>query len=136
MIIYRRSDDRSLLSFGAPERFLAEQLNQNTPWDKLVQSFLNATGNISEHGETALFAQVADPSNVAAEVSRIFMGVQISSPQCHDHPTDRWKRQQFHEFAAFFPACRSGQSTPTGRSADSKSSRSIPGRGFAVPVNR
>jgi len=28
--------------------------------------------------------------------------VQIQCAQCHDHPTDAWKREQFHEFAAFF----------------------------------
>src|SRR6185503_10956197 len=31
------------------------------------------------------------------------LGIQIQCAQCHDHPTDRWKRQQFHEFTAFFP---------------------------------
>jgi hypothetical protein len=40
---------------------------------------------------------------VAAETSRIFLGIQIQCAQCHDHPTDRWKREQFHEFVAFFP---------------------------------
>src|SRR5262249_29462254 len=25
---------------------------------------------------------------------------------CHDHPNDSWKRQQFHEFAAFFAGGR------------------------------
>src|SRR5262249_4854226 len=38
----------------------------------------------------------------AAETSRIFMGVQIQCAQCHDHPSDVWKRHQFHEFAAYF----------------------------------
>ena len=38
-----------------------------------------------------------------AEISRIFLGVQIQCAQCHDHPTDRWTREQFHELAAFFP---------------------------------
>ncbi len=36
-------------------------------------------------------------------MSRIFLGIQIQCAQCHDHPTDRWKREQFHELAAFFP---------------------------------
>ena len=38
-----------------------------------------------------------------AEVARIFLGMQIQCAQCHDHPYDRWKREQFHELAAFFP---------------------------------
>ena len=29
--------------------------------------------------------------------------MQIQCAQCHNHPTDRWKREQFHELAAFFP---------------------------------
>jgi hypothetical protein len=48
-------------------------------------------------------AQQGQPEEVTAEVSRIFLGVQIQCAQCHDHPTDRWKREQFHELAAFFP---------------------------------
>src|SRR5207237_2124957 len=38
----------------------------------------------------------------AAETSRLFLGIQIQCAQCHDHPTDQWKRVQFHELAAYF----------------------------------
>ena len=44
---------------------------------------------------------------VTAEVSRIFLGVQIQCAQCHDHKTDPWKREQFHELASFFAGNRS-----------------------------
>ena len=47
-------------------------------------------------------AYQAQPVEMAGEVSRIFMGVQIQCAQCHDHKTDAWKQRQFHEFAAFF----------------------------------
>ena len=57
-----------------------------------------------EEGATALImAQMGNPEDTTAEISRIFMGIQIQCAQCHDHPTDRWKREQFHELAAFFP---------------------------------
>jgi hypothetical protein len=32
--------------------------------------------------------------------------VQIQCAQCHDHKTDSWKQEQFHEFAAFFAGAR------------------------------
>ncbi len=48
-------------------------------------------------------AQMASPEDTTAEVSRIFLGIQIQCAQCHNHPTDRWKREQFHELTAFFP---------------------------------
>jgi hypothetical protein len=32
----------------------------------------------------------------------VFLGIQIQCAQCHDHPSDQWKRVQFHELAAYF----------------------------------
>jgi len=104
VIFYRRSDDRALLAAGAAEAYLARQFNAGEPWDKLAQSFVSATGDVREEGATALIAaQMGEVNDVTSEASRIFLGVQIQCAQCHDHPTDRWKRQQFHELAAFFP---------------------------------
>ena len=104
VIFYRRGDDRALLAAGATEEFLTGEFNQNAPWNQIAERFIKATGDIREHGETAVIAaQMGDANDVTAEMSRIFLGVQIQCAQCHDHPTDRWKRQQFHELAAFFP---------------------------------
>jgi len=50
-----------------------------------------------------MFAQGGQPEEIAAETSRIFLGIQIQCANCHDHPTDKWKRKDFHELAAFFP---------------------------------
>ncbi|HEX8199075.1 MAG TPA: DUF1553 domain-containing protein, partial [Isosphaeraceae bacterium] len=57
-------------------------------------------------------AHGAQEVEVAGEVSRIFLGVQIQCAQCHDHPNDPWKRQQFHEFAAFFAGARARRASP------------------------
>ena len=104
VIFYRRVEDRALLGMPATERYLTDQLNENAGWDKIAQAFVSATGDVSQVGETALIsAQMGEPVDVASEVSRIFLGIQIQCAQCHNHPTDRWKREQFHEFAAFFP---------------------------------
>ena len=104
VIFYRRGDDRALLAAGAAEEFLTDQFNHNAPWNEIAERFITATGDIREHGETAIIAaQMGDANDVTAEMSRIFLGVQIQCAQCHDHPTDRWKRAQFHELAAFFP---------------------------------
>jgi hypothetical protein len=88
----------------ALEAFLAKQFTDNVPWDQIVRKFVEANGPLSDHGETAVYiSQRVDTSDVAGEMSRLFLGIQIQCAQCHDHPTDRWKRHQFHEFAAFFP---------------------------------
>ena len=104
VIVYRRSADQALFAVGSLEGYLTEQFNGQPHWNEIARSFITAEGEVTEKGETGLFmAHLADPIEVASEVSRIFLGIQIQCAQCHDHPTDRWKRQQFHEFAAFFP---------------------------------
>lgn len=104
VVMYRKTEERALAAVDAMSDYMTEQLNDNTPWDRIATDFITATGNVRENGEAALImAQSGRPEDVTAEVSRIFMGIQIQCAQCHDHPTDRWKRQQFHELAAFFP---------------------------------
>lgn len=104
VILYRRSEDRALVVSQSLEEYLAAEFNKNTPWDAISRAFITATGDVRENGATAIFmAQMGETSDVTAEISRIFTGVQIQCAQCHDHPTDRWQRTQFHELAAFFP---------------------------------
>ena len=92
------------------EDWLAKQLSDNTPWDRIASDMITATGRNDENGAVALaMAHQAQPVELAGEVSRIFMGVQIQCAQCHDHKTDSWKQRQFHEFAAFFAGVRERQ---------------------------
>ncbi len=94
---------------------MAKRFQANTPWDTIVSGMITATGRNDENGAVALsLAHEVRPVEMAGEVSRIFMGVQIQCAQCHDHKTDAWKRLQFHEFAAFFAGMRPKQVMPGG----------------------
>ena len=84
--------------------YLTDELNDGTSWDTLARDFIIATGDVREEGHTAIYmAQGGKPEETAAEIARIFLGVQIQCAQCHDHPTDEWTREQFHELTAFLP---------------------------------
>jgi hypothetical protein len=92
------------------EDWLAQQLEKNTPWDEIARGVITATGRDDENGATNFaLAHQAQAVELAGEVSRVFLGVQIQCAQCHDHPSDSWKRQQFHEFAAYFAGLRPRQ---------------------------
>lgn len=104
VITYRATFEQVRLAhYEVLESWLAEQFERNRPWDEIARAMIAGTGNNEENGAVGLIvAHNAQPVEVAGEVSRIFLGVQIACAQCHDHPSDPWKREQFHEFAAFF----------------------------------
>ena len=84
--------------------WMTESLKANDGWDDIARAMITASGDVRGNGETAIiFVQEGSPENVAGEVSRIFLGIQMQCANCHDHPWDRWKRDEFHELAAFFP---------------------------------
>ena len=104
VILARRSDERALFAAESVTQYMTESFNSGKPWNEIATDFITAEGSLGEDGRTALIAsQWGEIPETAAEVARILMGVQIQCAQCHDHPTDRWKREQFHELAAFFP---------------------------------
>lgn len=89
------------------EDWLAERFHENRPWDEIARDLITATGRNDENGAVGFgLAHQVRPVEVAGEVSRVFMGVQIQCAECHNHFTDSWKREQFHEFAAFFAGSR------------------------------
>jgi hypothetical protein len=104
VIFYRALDERSKIARLAMEADLTKRLNENVPWDQIASEFITARGDVLENGATAIFmAQDGRTEETAAEVSRIFLGIQIQCAQCHDHPYDDWQREHFHQLASFFP---------------------------------
>ncbi|SFI17501.1 DUF1549 domain-containing protein [Planctomicrobium piriforme] len=113
VIFLRATEQRSRLVQPAFEKWMQTQLNENRPWNDITRDLITATGSVLEDGQTGLiFAHAGEPEEVAAEIARIFMGVQLSCANCHDHPTDSWKREQFHQLAAFLPRVTVRQETP------------------------
>jgi hypothetical protein len=94
------------------EEWLFERFRAGDDWRTITRAMLTAEGKLrftlnqpgAENGQ--LFFLVAhdgpEAEERAAETSRVFLGIQIQCAQCHDHPTENWKRTQFHEFAAYF----------------------------------
>ena len=125
VILLSPLEDRAAIVANPLVVALTEKFNENEPWDKIAAEFITATGDVAENGATAIhMAQDGRTEETTAEMSRIFLGIQIQCCQCHDHPYDRWKREQFHELAAFFPriAVRPVQS-PTRRTLRSRGRR-------------
>ena len=97
------------------EAWLREQLAHQTPYDEMVRQLLTAelpsTNQVANGGNgieqqpspVGFFqAKQVSAENLAAATSRAFLGVRLECAQCHDHPFDTWKRDDFWSFAAFY----------------------------------
>ncbi|MCA8982588.1 MAG: DUF1549 domain-containing protein [Planctomycetaceae bacterium] len=118
-VIFSRATDQRAVNFQAVfESWMRDQLRENVSWSDITRQLLTATGDARENGATGLIlAHEGNPEELAGEVSRIFLGIQVQCANCHNHPTDTWTREQFHQLAAFFPRVRArllpNQTPPT-----------------------
>jgi hypothetical protein len=104
------------------EQWLTAELVRRRPYDKLVQAVLSASGGVdgdmrgnSEHPAPATFVTANDarPEELAANVTREFLGANLECAQCHDHPFASWTQSDFWQTAAFFVPSDDGQELPS-----------------------
>src|SRR5947208_2925899 len=85
------------------DQWMVEQVRRNRPWDSLVSALVTAVGVNDEAAPVNyLTSHFGNQVEIAATTSRVFLGVQLQCAQCHDAKNEPWKREQFHEFVAFF----------------------------------
>ncbi|MEW4563621.1 DUF1549 domain-containing protein [Bremerella sp. JC770] len=111
--------DRSAL-----EGYLAQQFENNTPYNLLVQDLLTATGTTSPGSETFnpatnfLVSMIDGDAKLAtAKTCTAFLGQQLQCAECHNHPTTGWSQQQFWGLNAFFRQTRLAQDRQSGQLA-------------------
>ena len=103
VIFYNATANVRQLNYDAFEDWLAGKFKEHASWDRITAEILAADGKDKDIGpDNFMLACEKKPTQLASETARIFMGVSIQCAECHDHPFDRWKREQFHELAAFF----------------------------------
>ncbi len=92
------------------ERFLREAFAKNRRWDEVVGDLITAEGRFDENGAVNyLLSQMTmrdEAVQATAKTTRLFMGIQVQCTQCHNHPFNDWKQDQFWEFNSFFRQVR------------------------------
>ena len=95
-----------LTNFGgieAFEKWLADQFSSGQSYDKTVQQLLLAEGRLVKSGPLLFYsATKLEPEQLAGRTARVFLGMRLECAQCHDHPFEPWKQEDFWGFAAFF----------------------------------
>ncbi|MEQ8786083.1 MAG: DUF1549 and DUF1553 domain-containing protein [Pirellulaceae bacterium] len=98
------------------EAWLREKLREDARYDDMVREILTFSFETPDEGGRNVYvaatgtaspvafyqAKQIAPESLAAATARMFLGVRIECAQCHDHPFDDWKQEEFWSFAAFF----------------------------------
>jgi hypothetical protein len=88
------------------KKFFREAFGRNRPWNEVVFDLVSAEGHFEENGAVNfLLAQMQDQDDgvqMTAKTTRLFLGMQVQCTQCHDHPFNEWKQDQFWKFNSFF----------------------------------
>lgn len=88
------------------QKFFREAFGKNRPWKDVVADLVSAEGHYEENGAVNfLLAQMQDQDDgvqMTAKTTRLFMGMQVQCTQCHDHPFNDWKQDQFWQYNSFF----------------------------------
>lgn len=115
VIFFDSAANRNTVNPQALEDWLFTEFRQGTPWDRIVAEMISASptrvqnkkpqenGWQQDYGpNNFILACERKPEVIASQTARLFMGISVGCAECHDHPFDQWKREQFHEMAAFF----------------------------------
>ncbi len=90
-------------------QFMLQAFSTNKPYDRLVYELISATGG-NRPGSAGfngavnyLAGKLEDGATLAtAHTSRLFLGLQVQCTQCHNHPFNDCKQNQFWQLNSFF----------------------------------
>ncbi|NNJ25320.1 DUF1549 domain-containing protein [Alienimonas chondri] len=91
-------------------RFFRNAFARNVPWSEVVFELITAEGHFEENGATNfLLAQMVDNDEgvqATAKATRLLLGMQVQCTQCHNHPFNDWKQDQFWQFNSILKSAR------------------------------
>jgi hypothetical protein len=104
---------RDLVDRQGLQQYLRRAFQRNKSYAELVTDLVSATGSnapgMDDFNGAVNFVldNLEDNAvNATAKTARLFLGLQVQCTQCHDHPFNEWKQDQFWSMNAFFRQVR------------------------------
>lgn len=83
--------------------WIEDRLRHGIGMDAMARELIAAEGTELDNPAVGYLLQFKESQeNMAGHVARTWLGSQIQCAQCHDHPFERWKQEDFRGFSAFF----------------------------------
>jgi hypothetical protein len=118
-VLIGRDTTNELVNRAGMRQWLRRAFAKNLPYDRFMEELVTATGvNANRDGVEGFNGAtnflsgkmsdmgVEDGVQATAKTAQIFLGVQVQCTQCHNHPFNKGKQNQFWEMNAFFRQTR------------------------------
>lgn len=107
------TERRSLVERDGMRAYVADAVRYNKPYDEFMRELITATGSCRPgdedfNGAANFLADKMEEGGVqaTAKTAQIFLGIAVQCTQCHNHPFNEHKQNQFWELNAFFRQTR------------------------------
>ena len=107
------TDRQSLTSRPGMMEYLEGCFVENKPYNAMVRELVTATGDARPdmddyNGAVNFLVEKLDEGGVqaAAKTAQVFLGMSVQCTQCHNHPFNEHRQNQFWELNAFFRQAR------------------------------
>lgn len=107
------TDRRSATNRAGMAAYLRESFLANKPYDQMVRELVTATGSAQPgaddfNGAVNFLVEKLDEGGVqaTAKTAQLFLGMSVQCTQCHNHPFNEQRQNQFWELNAFFRQAR------------------------------
>lgn len=112
-VLVGRSLENDNVNRSGMRQWLRRSFSKNIPYDRFMTDLVTATG-VNKAGEKGfngatnfLSGKLEDNGiQATAKTAQVFLGLQVQCTQCHNHPFNKGKQNQFWEFNAFFRQTR------------------------------
>ncbi|MFN9367435.1 MAG: DUF1549 and DUF1553 domain-containing protein [Planctomycetia bacterium] len=118
-VLIGRDVQNQKVSRPGMRQYLRRAFSKNIPYDRFMEELVTATGvNTNRkdvdgfNGATNFLSGKLEEMGVenavqaTAKTAQVFLGVQVQCTQCHNHPFNKGKQNQFWELNAFFRQTR------------------------------
>jgi len=102
-------EGRSLINRSAMQEYVEQALLNDKPYDQLASELISAEGSTDPLGEdfngaaNFLVEKLAEGGiQATAKTAEIFLGTAVQCTQCHNHPFNEYRQNQFWGLNAFF----------------------------------
>jgi hypothetical protein len=114
-VLIGRDVENEMVSRPGMRQYLRRAFSKNIPYDRFMEDLVTATGANANRKDVEGFNGAANflsgkmeenGVQATAKTAQIFLGIQVQCTQCHNHPFNKGKQNQFWEFNAFFRQSR------------------------------